>query len=231
MLSRLYGGEPHQRRSRYIGVVTLIATTERQGIVRRGQWLTWATLLYNSLEAVLSIGAGVVAGSVALVGFGIDSVIEFTASVAGLWRLHADIDPLARVRAERHTVRLIGLSFLALAAYVTYEAVQSLFARRAPQESLLGIVIAATSVIVMPLLARAKRRVAVRLASGALIAEARQTQICAYLSAILLVGLALNATVGWWWADPTAALGMAPLIAWEGVQALRGRPVCCDGCV
>jgi divalent metal cation (Fe/Co/Zn/Cd) transporter len=204
--------------------------TERQGIVRRGQWLTWATLLYNSLEAVLSIGAGVIAGSVALVGFGVDSVIEFTASVAGLWRLHADINPLGRVQAERHTLRLIGLSFLALATYVTYDAAHSLSARRAPEESLPGIAIAAASLIVMPLLARAKRRVAFRLASGALAAEAKQTQICAYLSAILLVGLLLNATVGWWWADPAAALGMAPLIAWEGVQALRGRTVCCDEC-
>jgi divalent metal cation (Fe/Co/Zn/Cd) transporter len=107
----------------------MLATAERQRVVRRGRQLTWATLLYNSLEAVLSVGAGVVAGSIALVGFGIDSVIELTASVAGLWRLHADIDPLARARAERHTVRLIGICFLALAAYVTYDAVDALHKR------------------------------------------------------------------------------------------------------
>jgi divalent metal cation (Fe/Co/Zn/Cd) transporter len=210
--------------------MTVTSTTERQNVVRRGQWLTWATLLYNSLEAVLSIGAGVAAGSVALVGFGIDSVIELTASGAGLWRLHADTDPLTRARAERHTLRLIGLCFLALALYVTYDAGHTLLGRHTPEASMLGIVIAAASLIVMPVLARAKRRVAFKLASGALAAEAKQTQICAYLSAILLAGLVLNATIGWWWADPAAALAMVPLIAWEGVQALRGRTVCCDDC-
>ena len=192
--------------------------------------MTWATLLYNSLEAFLSIGAGLLAGSVALVGFGVDSVIELTASVAGLWRLHADVDPLARARIERHTVRLIGFCFLALAVYVAYDALHALIGRRAPEESLIGIVVATASLAVMPLLARAKRRVAFRLASGALAAEAKQTQICAYLSAILLAGLALNATLGWWWADPIAGLVMVPLIAWEGAQAVRGRTVCCDEC-
>ena len=114
--------------------------------------------------------------------------------------------------------------------YVTYDAGHTLLARRAPEGSMLGIVIAAASLIVMPVLARAKRRVAFSLASGALVAEATQTQICAYLSAILLAGLALNASVGWWWADPVAALAMVPLIAWEGLQALRGRTICCDDC-
>jgi divalent metal cation (Fe/Co/Zn/Cd) transporter len=208
--------------------MTLIAATERQRVVRRGQWLTWATLLYNSLEAALSIFAGVMARSVALIGFGIDSVIELVAGGAGLWRLRADIDPLTRARTERQTVRLIGLCFLALALYVTYSAGHVLLARHAPAVSVLGIVIAAGSLIVMPVLARAKRRVALKLASGALAAEAKQTQLCAYLSAILLAGLVLNATVGWWWADPTAALAMVPLIGWEGVRALRGGPVCCD---
>lgn len=208
--------------------MTPIAATDRQSVVRRGQWLTWATLMYNSVEALLSIGAGVAARSVALVGFGIDSLIELAASGAGLWRLHADIDPLARDRTERQTVRLIGLCFLALAVYVTVDAGHTLFGRRAPEGSVLGIVVAGASLIVMPVLARAKRRVAFKLASGALAAEAKQTQICAYLSAILLLGLALNAAVGWWWADPAAALAMVPLIAWEGLQALRGRTVCCD---
>ncbi len=169
-----------------------MANAERQRIVRRGQWLTSATLLYNCLEAVLSIGAGVLAGSVALVGFGVDSVIELTAGVAALWRLRADVDPLRRASTERQTVRLIGLCFLALAVYVAYDSLQALIGRRAPAKSILGIVIAAASLIVMPLLARAKRLVAVRLASGAIAAEAQQTQICAYLSAILLVGLAVN---------------------------------------
>ncbi len=210
--------------------MTSIATTERQRVVRRGQWLTAVTLLYNSLEAVLAIGAGVLAGSVALVGFGVDSVIELTAGVAALWRLRADVDPLTRARTERQTVRLIGLCFLALAMYVAYDSAHALIGRRAPRTSVIGTVIAAASLVVMPLLARAKRRVAFRLASPAIAAEAKQTQICAYLSAILLVGLACNATVGWWWADPTAGLAMVPLIAREGVDALRGRTVCCRDC-
>jgi divalent metal cation (Fe/Co/Zn/Cd) transporter len=184
--------------------------------------------MYNSLEAAVSIGAGVVAGSVALVGFGIDSMIEFTASGAAMWRLNADLDPSARARIERQSVRLIGASFLAIAGYVAYDASVSLLSRHAPEESVVGIMVAVASLIVMPLLGRAKRRVAYRLESGALAAEARQLQICAYLSAILLVGLGLNAIAGWWWADPVAALAMTPLIGWEGLQALRGRTVCRD---
>lgn len=210
--------------------MTSIASTERRRVVRRGQWLTSATLLYNSLEAVLSISAGVFAGSVALVGFGVDSVIELTAGVVALWRLRADADPRTRARTERQTVRLIGVCFLALAVYVAYDSAQALIGRRVPAKSIIGIVIAAASLLVMPLLARAKRRVAVRLASGAIAAEAQQTQICAYLSAILLVGLAVNATVGWWWADPAAGLAMVPLIAREGVEALRGRTICRGDC-
>jgi divalent metal cation (Fe/Co/Zn/Cd) transporter len=210
--------------------MTAIATTERQRVVRRGQWLTAATLLYNSLEAGLSIGVGVFAGSVALVGFGADSVIELTAGLAALWRLRADVEPLARARTERQTVRLIGLCFLALAVYVASDSARALMGRRAPAKSVIGIVVAAASLVVMPLLARSKRRVAVRLASAAIAAEAQQTQVCAYLSAILLVGLACNATVGWWWADPTAALIMVPLIVREGVDALRGRNRCCGDC-
>lgn len=200
-----------------------LSILDRQRIVRRGQWLTAATLAYNSLEAMISVGAGVLAGSVALVGFGIDSLIELGASAAGLWRLKADIDPESRARVERLSSRLIGFSFLVLAAYVAYEGLGSLLRRQAPDESPVGIVLAATSLIVMPVLARLKRRVASRLASGALAAEARQTEICAYLSAILLAGLTLNALLGWWWADPVAGLVMTPLIAREGVEGIRGE--------
>lgn len=196
---------------------------DRRRIVRRGQWLTAATLAYNSLEAMISVGAGVLAGSVALVGFGFDSLIELGASAAGLWRLKADIDLEARARVERVTSRLIGVSFVALAAYVAFEGLRSLLSRQAPDESPVGIVLAATSLVVMPVLARLKRRVASRLASGALAAEARQTEICAYLSAILLAGLTLNALLGWWWADPVAGLVMTPLIAREGVEGIRGK--------
>lgn len=189
-------------------------------LVRRGNRLTWATLGYNSLEAVLSVGAGIAAGSVALIGFGVDSVIELSSSAAALWRLRADAAPVDRERAERHALRFIGVCFLLLAAYVLVDALQTLFTRAAPEESPLGIAIAIGSLIVMPLLARAKRRVAAALESGALRAEARQTELCTWLSAILLTGLLLNATVGWWWADPVAALAMVPLIGREGIEAL-----------
>ena len=132
--------------------------------------------------------------------------------------------------APRRTLRFVGLSFVALAAYVAWDAARALWFREAPAESRTGIALAAVSVVVMPLLARAKRRVAAGLSSDALAAEATQTQLCTYLSAILLVGLALNATLGWWWADPVAALAMVPIIAHEGVEALRGRDTCgCGG--
>ncbi|MGH2627472.1 MAG: cation diffusion facilitator family transporter, partial [Anaerolineales bacterium] len=199
------------------------AASHRPITVRRGQRLIAATLAYNSLEAVISVGAGILAGSVALVGFGIDSLIELAAGAAGWWRLRADLDPRSRPRVERAASRLIGVSFLALAAYVAYEAIHALLARRAPDESLVGIVLAATSLIVMPTLARLKRRVASHLASGALAAEARQTEVCAYLSGILLAGLTLNALLGWWWADPAAGLVMTPLIAREGLEGIRGE--------
>lgn len=205
-------------------------TGSRTALVRRGLWLNVATIAYNSLEAVASLVAGIFAGSVALVGFGVDSVIEVTASAAAHWRLRADWDAVRRERVERVTVRVIGATFLALALYVAYDSVAALLRRDRPDESPVGIAIAALSLIVMPLLARAKRRVALAMGSGALAADARQTSLCAYLSAILLGGLAVNAALGWWWADPMAALAMVPIIANEGVEGLRGRSACCDTC-
>jgi len=206
------------------------ASGTRGRAVRRGQWLTWTTLGYNSLEGLLSVGAGVLAGSIALVGFGVDSFIEVTASLAAIWRLRADADSHRRAFAERRALGVIGLCFLALAVYVAVDAVRALIIRAAPKESLLGIAIAAASLVVMPLLARAKRDVAGKLGSRAIRAEARQTDICMYLSGILIGGLGLNAFFGWWWADPIAALAMVPLIAWEGREVLRGRAGC-DDCV
>jgi divalent metal cation (Fe/Co/Zn/Cd) transporter len=198
----------------------------RTHAVRRGRRLTWATIAYNCLEGLLSIGSGLLAGSVSLVGFGVDSFIEVSASLTAVWRLHIDRDAGRRARAERTAQRLIGFSFLALAGYVAIEATRSLVTRVEPDVSPIGIGIAAASLVVMPLLARAKRRVAVALSSGALGAEARQTEICMYLSAILLSGLGLNAALSWWWADPVAGLAMTPLIAWEGIEGLRGRHTC-----
>lgn len=197
-------------------------------LVRRGLQLSYATLAYNCLEGVIAILAGLAAGSIALVGFGADSLIEVTASLTAIWRLRSDSDPARRERSEQLSLRVIGILFLALAAYVTADATQSLIDRQAPDASVVGLVLAAASLIVMPLLANAKRRIAVAMGSGALAAESRQTMLCTYLSAILLGGLILNAALGWWWADPIAALVMVPIIAREGIDAVRGRA--CDEC-
>lgn len=202
----------------------------RQTLVNRGLLLNYVTLGYNSLEGLIAIAAGLTAGSIALVGFGLDSVIEVSASLAALWRLYRDTDERHRARAEQATLRIVGALFLALATYVTVDATLALYTRTAPDESIVGIVLAALSLAVMPLLAREKRRVALALGSGALVAEARQTLFCTYLSAILLGGLLLNAAVGWWWADPLAALVMVPIIAKEGLEGIRGRSACANCC-
>lgn len=186
--------------------------------VRFGRRLEYVTLGWNLLEAAVAVGAGTVAGSVALIGFGVDSLIESLSGAILLWRLQSHE---ADERRERLALKLVGLSFLILAAYVAFEAVKSLYLRELPESSLVGIALAVLSLIVMPVLARAKRRVAARIASRSLHADSRQTDICAYLSAILLGGLGLNALLGWWWADPVAALIMVPIIAREGVEALR----------
>lgn len=211
--------------------MTVIGDVEaRSALVRRSYRLNVVTLAYNSLEGGIALIAGVMAGSVALVGFGLDSFIELSASLTALWRLHADLDPARRERTERVSLRVIGALFLALAAYVALDAAWALLRREVPNESVAGIVIATLSVVVMPLLARAKRRVALQLGSGALLAESRQTSLCAYLSAILLGGLILNALAGWWWADPLAALTMVPIIGREGIEGVRGRSACDDCC-
>jgi len=202
----------------------------RPGLVRRGLWLNYLTIAYNTVEAIVSLTAGLVAGSVALVGFGVDSGIEVTASVAAQWRLRADIDPARRERVERMTYRVIGASFLVLAAYVAVDSVTTLWQREAPEASPVGLVILVLSVLVMPVLARAKRRIARALQSRALEADAAQTSLCAYLSVIALAGVGFNAAFGWWWADPAAALVMVPIIANEGIQGLRDEPFCDKSC-
>jgi divalent metal cation (Fe/Co/Zn/Cd) transporter len=202
----------------------------RPALVRRGLALNWLTIAYNVVEAVVAIGAGVVSGSVALLGFGLDSVIEVTASGAAQWRLRADLDPAHRARAERVTLRIIGWSFLALATYVVIDSAATLLRHEPPERSVVGLVLLTLSAVVMPVLARAKRRVAREMSSRALDAEATQTSLCAYLSVIALAGVALNAWFGWWWADPVAALAMVPIIAKEGVEGARGEAHCADDC-
>ena len=202
----------------------------RPALVRRGLRLNYLTIGYNTLEAIVSLAAGLVAGSVALIAFGVDSVIELTASAAAQWRLRADLDPVRRARAELTTRRVIGACFLALSAYVTVESLNTLWRRETPHSSLIGLAVLVLSVLVMPLLARAKRRVARALGSHALGAEATQTSVCAWLSVIALLGVALNALIGWWWADPVAALVMVPILTHEGIEGLRGESCSDEDC-
>jgi divalent metal cation (Fe/Co/Zn/Cd) transporter len=191
--------------------------------------LEWFTVGYNSLEGLVALITGFLAGSVALVGFGLDSVIEVTSGSALLWRLRCDAEESQREKVEARALRIVGTSFLALAVYVGYEGITSLANKKTPEHSLTGIVLAVVSLVVMPVLARAKRRVAARIESAALTADAKQTEFCTYLSAILLCGLLLNVLLGWWWADPMAGLLMVPIIAKEGYDALRGK-TCCAKC-
>ena len=199
-------------------------------LVRRGLLLNYLTIGYNSLEAVAAIVAGVFAGSVALISFGLDSVIEVSASAAAQWRLRADFDLERRERVERASLRIIGVSFLALAAYVAYDSAKALLNRETPEGTIFGVVVLTLSVVIMPLLAWQKRSVAAQLGSNALKAEAAQTSLCAYLSVIALVGVGLNTLFGFWWADPVAALVMVPIIAREGVEGVRGKDTCDDDC-
>ncbi len=193
--------------------------------IRRGRKLEYFTIGWNLLEALVSVGAGLIAGSIALIGFGIDSLIETASGAVLLWRLREGEKGEKR---EQIALKLVGWSLLALAAYVGFEATKALIVREEPEKSWPGIIIAALSLIVMPLLARAKRNVARGISSRALIADSKQTDICAYLSAILLGGLGLNAFLGWWWADPVAGLIMVPIIVKEGIESMRGEA--CSDC-
>ena len=201
----------------------------RHDHVRRGRILERFTIVYNGIEGVVTIIAGWFAGSASLTGFGLDSLIEVTSGAALLWRLKQGADPERTERAERVSLNIVGGCFLALALYVLCRCSVALLMKSRPEQSLPGIIMAGASVIVMPLLARSKRRIAAALDSDALAADSRQADFCAYLSAILLVGLSLNALLGWWWADPAAGLLMAPIIAKEGIDGLRGKK-CCSHC-
>ena len=192
----------------------------RDAVVRQGRRLEYFTVGWNLIEAAVALGAGLFAGSIALIGFGIDSLIETSSGAVLLWRLREGEEGEQR---ERIALKLVGISLLALAAYVAIDAAKGLILQEPPERSLVGIILAAVSLGVMPLLAWAKRRVAAKLNSRALVADSHQTDICAYLSAILLAGLGLNALFGWWWADPIAALAMVPIIVKEGLEALRGE--------
>jgi divalent metal cation (Fe/Co/Zn/Cd) transporter len=199
------------------------AVLERALIVRRGRKLEYFTIAWNTVEGLVAVITGVIAGSISLVGFGIDSFIEVTSGSVLLWRMSVDEDESRRERNERRALRVVGVCFLLLAAYIAYESALDLWSRRAPEHSVPGMILACVSLIVMPLLSRAKRKVGHALSSPAMHADAKQTEFCTYLSAILLAGLLLNAAFGLWWADPMAGLIMVPIIAKEGIEGLQAR--------
>jgi divalent metal cation (Fe/Co/Zn/Cd) transporter len=200
---------------------------DRHVFVQRGKRLEYFTIAWNSIEGIVAVVAGMLAGSISLVGFGVDSFIEVTSGAALLWRMSVDAEEHRRERIERITLSIVGICFLFLAVYVGYEAASNLIHKEAPEHSLPGIILACVSLVVMPLLSRAKRRVGAHLKSAAMKADAKQTEFCTYLSAILLGGLVLNMVSDLWWADPVAALIMVPIIAKEGVDGLRAK-TCCD---
>jgi len=201
----------------------------RAAIARRGQRLEYFTLAWNTLEGLIAVVAGALAGSISLVGFGIDSFIEVTSGATLLWRMAVDADVHRRQHNEKRALRVVGLCFLGLAIYIAYQSITDLSRGRAPEPSIPGIILACASLVAMPLLSRSKRHVARELGSAAMHADARQTEFCTYLSAILLGGLLMNALFGLWWADPAAALIMVPIIGKEGIEALQGK-ACRDSC-
>jgi divalent metal cation (Fe/Co/Zn/Cd) transporter len=196
-------------------------------LVRRARFLAWLGIGWHAVEAAIAVGAGVAAGSIALVGFGADSVVESVAGLVLLWRLGTARG--SSEAAERRAYRLIGVSFFVIAAYVAVEAATQLIDDSHPEVSWIGIGLAGFTLVTMPPLAIAKARVADRLHSAATRAEGRQNMLCAYLSAALLVGLGLNAIAGWWWADPATALIIALVAVREGRDAWRGE-ACCETC-
>lgn len=204
-----------------------LATAMPDALIRRARLLARLGLAWHAIEAAVAIGAGIAASSIALIGFGADSLVESVAGVVVLWRLaerraHSE-------QAEQRAQRLIGLSFWAIAAYIGIEAIRSLIGGHEPSVSYIGIGLAAVTLVTMPPLAAAKVRVAHQLGSAATRSEGRQNLLCAYLSAALLVGLGANAAFGWWWADPVTALLIAGVAINEGRDAWRGQG-CADGC-
>lgn len=197
---------------------------------RLGLWLVAATMAYNILEGVIALWAGVQAESIALVGFGLDSYIECAAAAALFWRLSVEArgaDPAAVEHSERLVHRFVGLTFILLALYVLLQAGGMLWRQKPAEESLVGLILAMASLLIMPLVAWGKLTAAKKIGSAALRAEAKETLACAYLSFALLLGLTANAAAGWWWADPIAALLMTPWLVKEGVEGLSGEE-CCD---
>lgn len=202
--------------------MSTLAVDRRAVLRRRIRLLVAATITYNVIEAIVAITAGTIASSVALVGFGLDSVIEVSSAAAVAWQF-AGRDPEHR---ERTALRVIAWSFFALATYVSVEAVRHVLGAGEAERSIVGLVLVALSVVIMPVLSLAQRRAGQELGSASAVADSKQTLLCTYLSVAVLVGLVLNATLGWWWADPAAALVLAGLALREGFKALRGESCC-----
>jgi divalent metal cation (Fe/Co/Zn/Cd) transporter len=204
------------------------AMLDRTTVVRHGRRLEYVTIAWNGIEGLVAVVSGVIAGSISLVGFGIDSFIEVTSGWVLLWRMSVDSNVHRREAHEKRALRFVGACFFLLAGYIAYDSIVDFWSKRAPEHSIAGIILACVSLVVMPLLSRAKRRVGHAMGSRAMHADARQTEFCAYLSGILLVGLLLNTFLGWWWADALAAVIMVPIIAKEGIDGLRCKA--CDDC-
>jgi divalent metal cation (Fe/Co/Zn/Cd) transporter len=204
--------------------VSVLTSERRAALSRRSLWLAYATAGYNLVEGAVAIAAGAAASSSALIGFGLDSFIEVSSAAVIIWQFRSRV-PESK---ERLALRLIAVSFFALAAWVTFDSVRSLLGVGEAAPSPVGIGLAVASLIVMPLLVRAKRRTGRELGSPTVMADSTQTMLCAYLSAVLLAGLVLNAALGWSWADPIAALVIAGVAVREGVEAWRGEH--CDDC-
>ena len=199
------------------------ASPSREALHRRAVLLEYFTIGWNVVEAVVAIGAGIIAGSVALVGFGIDSAVEVVSAVGLLWRLrragpHAPVDEESA--AEKRALYIVAATFFLLAAYITVEAVTALARQEEPLTSPVGIALSVLSLAIMPLLAYAKQRSGQEMGSAALVADSKETWVCSYLSLALLVGVGAYALFGWWWADPVAALAMLPIILWQGWETL-----------
>ena len=199
-----------------------LTVEDRARLGKRAQLLAGTSVAYNAIEAVIAITAGLVAGSVALIGFGLDSIVEVSSGLIILWQFR---HPLPETR-EKQALRLMALSFFALAAYVTFESVRALLSEHNPDASPVGIGLAAASLAIMPFLSWAQRRTGRALGSNAVVADSTQTLLCTYLSAVLLVGLVLNATLGWSWADPIVGLIIAAVAVKEGREAWRGESCC-----
>jgi cation diffusion facilitator family transporter len=204
-------------------VTEAVSLERRRELQRRALWLEYFTVGWNVIEGVVAIGAGIIAGSVALIGFGVDSSIEVVSALGLLWRLRK-AGPEATVQeesgAERRALYIVAATFFLLAAYITFEAVSSLIGRDEPDRSAVGLVLSVLSLVIMPALAYMKQRTGREMGSRALVADAAETWVCSYLSLALLAGVGLHALFGWWWADAVGALAMLPVIVWQGWETL-----------